>query len=88
LIIMGKSGYPVIFDCTHSVQKPGAAGGSSGGAPEFILPLAKAAAVIGVDGLFIETHPDPSKAKSDRECQLPLAKLSDFVKKIESIWEI
>jgi 2-dehydro-3-deoxyphosphooctonate aldolase (KDO 8-P synthase) len=88
LIIMGNSGYPVIFDCTHSVQKPGAAGGSSGGAPEFILPLAKAAAVVGVDGLFIETHPDPSTAKSDRECQLPLIMLGDFVSKIKLIWKI
>jgi 2-dehydro-3-deoxyphosphooctonate aldolase (KDO 8-P synthase) len=86
LVIMAKSGYPVVFDCTHSVQKPGAAGGSSGGAPEYILPLAKAAAVIGVDGLFIETHPDPSSAKSDRECQLPLAKMAEFVEEIASIW--
>jgi len=87
LVIMAKSGYPVIFDCTHSVQKPGAAGGFSGGAPEFILPLAKAAAVIGIDGLFIETHPDPPNAKSDRECQLPLTKLSQFTAEIASIWE-
>lgn len=86
LLIMAKSGYPVIFDCTHSVQKPGASGKSSGGAPEFILPLAKAAAVIGIDGLFIETHPDPKRAKSDRECQLPLTDLSRFVKEIASIW--
>ncbi|NLI16520.1 MAG: 3-deoxy-8-phosphooctulonate synthase [candidate division Zixibacteria bacterium] len=86
LIIMAQSGYPVVFDCTHSVQKPGAAGGSSGGAPEYILPLAKAAAAIGVDGLFIETHPNPAKAKSDRECQLPLASLNRFVHEITLIW--
>jgi 2-dehydro-3-deoxyphosphooctonate aldolase (KDO 8-P synthase) len=88
LVIMAKSGYPVIFDCTHSVQKPGAAGSSSGGAPEFILPLARAAAVIGIDGLFIETHPNPSQAKSDRECQLPIAKLGDFIKNIVGVWKI
>jgi 2-dehydro-3-deoxyphosphooctonate aldolase (KDO 8-P synthase) len=86
LLIMAKSGYPIIYDCTHSVQKPGAAGGSSGGAPEFIFPLAKAAAVIGVDGLFIETHPDPASAKSDKECQLPLKQLRNFVEEISLIW--
>jgi 3-deoxy-D-manno-octulosonic acid (KDO) 8-phosphate synthase len=64
LIIMAQSGYPVVFDCTHSVQKPGAAGGSSGGAPEYILPLAKAAAAIGVDGLFIETIQTRQKPKA------------------------
>jgi 2-dehydro-3-deoxyphosphooctonate aldolase (KDO 8-P synthase) len=87
LVIMAKSGYPIIFDCTHSVQKPGAAGGSSGGAPEFIFPLSRAAAIIGVDGLFIETHPNPPNAKSDRECQLPLEELGRFVREINSIWE-
>lgn len=86
LVIMAQSGYPVVFDSTHSVQKPGAAGGSSGGTPEYILPLAKAAAVIGVDGLFIETHPDPPNAKSDRECQLPLNKLDRFVEEMALIW--
>jgi 2-dehydro-3-deoxyphosphooctonate aldolase (KDO 8-P synthase) len=86
LVIMAQSGYPVVFDCTHSVQKPGSAGGSSGGAPEYILPLAKAAVAVGVDGLFIETHPDPANAKSDKDCQLKLTLLEDFVTNILKYW--
>jgi 2-dehydro-3-deoxyphosphooctonate aldolase (KDO 8-P synthase) len=86
LIIMKRIGYPVIFDCTHSVQKPGAAGGSSGGSPEFITPLARAAAAVGVDGLFIETHPDPPNARCDQNCQLKLGSLTKLIEEVLSIW--
>ncbi|MCD6163647.1 MAG: 3-deoxy-8-phosphooctulonate synthase [candidate division Zixibacteria bacterium] len=86
LIIMRQLGYPVVFDCTHSVQKPGAAGDSSGGSPEFVLPLARAAAVVGVDGIFLETHPDPSKAKCDKHSQLRLKLLDEIVERILEVW--
>lgn len=65
LPIMAETGYPVIFDATHSVQQPGGQGTSSGGQREFVPVLARAAAAVGVAGLFIETHPDPDKAPSD-----------------------
>jgi 2-dehydro-3-deoxyphosphooctonate aldolase (KDO 8-P synthase) len=69
---MKKFGYPVVFDATHSVQMPSAVQGVSGGNPEFIAPLARAAVAVGVDGLFIETHPNPSKALSDGSNMLNL----------------
>ena len=65
LPIMAETGYPVIFDATHSVQQPGGQGTSSGGQREFVPVLARAAVAVGVAGLFIETHPDPDKAPSD-----------------------
>ncbi len=82
LVVMAELGFPVVFDCTHSVQKPGAAGGSSGGDPRFILPLARAAVAVGVDALFIETHPKPSTALSDKECQIPTDDLDKLVENI------
>lgn len=85
LTIMAETGFPIIFDCTHSVQKPGASGGSSGGDSRFIVPLARAAAALGVDGIFVETHPDPGNALSDRECQIPTGELESLV---ESVLEI
>ncbi|MCP4580366.1 MAG: 3-deoxy-8-phosphooctulonate synthase [candidate division Zixibacteria bacterium] len=87
IVIMKNLGYPVVFDCTHSVQKPGSAGNSSGGAPEFIIPLAKAAAAVGVDGLFIETHPEPKDALCDQNCQLKLDLLEAMVGEVMGIWE-
>jgi 2-dehydro-3-deoxyphosphooctonate aldolase (KDO 8-P synthase) len=65
LVIMGGFGYPVVFDATHSVQLPGAAGGASGGQARFIEPLARAAVAAGVDGLFVEVHEAPERALSD-----------------------
>lgn len=65
LAIMAKTGYPVIFDATHSVQLPGAAGTASGGQPEFIAPLARAATAVGIAGLFVEVHEEPARALSD-----------------------
>jgi 2-dehydro-3-deoxyphosphooctonate aldolase (KDO 8-P synthase) len=85
LVIMSEFGYPVIFDCTHSVQKPGASGGASGGDPRFILPLAKAAVAVGVDAIYVETHPDPPNALSDKECQLPTTALNNLVEIILQI---
>ncbi len=65
LVIMAETGYPVVFDATHSVQLPGAAGSSSGGQPCFIGPLARAATAVGVAGIFVEVHDAPDRALSD-----------------------
>jgi 2-dehydro-3-deoxyphosphooctonate aldolase (KDO 8-P synthase) len=73
LPIMARTGYPVIFDATHSVQQPGGLGGASGGQREFAPVLARAAAAVGVAGFFIETHPDPDNAPSDGPNMIPLA---------------
>jgi 2-dehydro-3-deoxyphosphooctonate aldolase (KDO 8-P synthase) len=78
---------PVVFDVTHSVQQPGGMGGSSGGQREFAPYLARAAAAAGVDGFFIETHPEPSKALSDGPNLIPLNRLESFLKMTKSSWE-
>ena len=79
---------PVIFDATHSVQQPGRGeGGTSGGAREFIPPLTRAACAVGVDGLFMETHPDPAHAPSDGPNMMPLAQLDDLILRAVDIWE-
>ncbi len=75
LVIMRSLNVPVIFDATHSVQLPGGQGKSSGGQREFILPLVRAAAAVGIDGLFLETHPNPEEAKSDGPNSIPLSKI-------------
>jgi 2-dehydro-3-deoxyphosphooctonate aldolase (KDO 8-P synthase) len=85
LVIMAGFGYPVVFDCTHSVQRPGASGGSSGGDTRFIVPLARAAVAVGVDAIFVETHPDPANALSDRDCQLPTERLEELVERLLAI---
>ena len=72
LPVMRSFGCPVIYDATHSVQLPGGAGGSSGGQREFIVPLARAAMAVGIDGLFMEIHPQPEKALCDGPNSLPL----------------
>ena len=80
-------GVPVIFDATHSVQRPGqGAGGSSGGAREFIPPLTLAAVAAGADGLFLETHPKPDEAPSDGPNMLPIKDLPVLIDKVLSIW--
>ncbi len=79
LEIMKKSGYPVIFDATHSVQMPSADKGLSGGNPEFIPALSRAAAAVGVDGFFMETHPNPSKALSDGSNMLKLGNVEKLL---------
>lgn len=78
---------PVIFDATHSVQRPGlGAGGASGGAREFIPHLAMAAVAAGAQGVFIETHPDPDNAPSDGPNMLPLSELERLLERIVGIW--
>lgn len=79
---------PVIFDVTHSVQQPGGQGGSSGGQREFAPFLARAAAAAGVDGFFIETHPDPSKALSDGPNMIPLHQMEDFLTMVKKFWDL
>jgi 2-dehydro-3-deoxyphosphooctonate aldolase (KDO 8-P synthase) len=79
---------PVIFDATHSVQRPGqGADGASGGAREFIPPLTFAAVAAGADGLFMETHPDPDHAPSDGPNMMPLDRLDDLVRRAIDIWD-
>ena len=85
--IMRRFGTPVIFDATHSVQLPGAAGGRSGGQREFVSPLARAALAAGADGLFIETHPDPDQAISDGPNMVPLSELEDLLRACLKVWK-
>ena len=87
LVIMRNLGYPVVMDATHSVQMPSSSN-ITGGNPEFIPYLAKAAAAIGIDCLFLEVHPDPPNALSDAASQLKLDLLKDLlidIKKIDTI---
>ena len=79
LEIMKTTGYPVIFDATHSVQLPGAGDGKSGGQREFVATLARAAIAVGVAGLFLETHPDPDKAPCDGPNMLPFSALPSLL---------
>jgi len=85
LKIMQAAGYPVIFDATHSVQLPGAAGSASGGQPEFIEPLARAAVAIGIAGVFVEVHDAPERALSDGANALRLEGLAPFLDKLRKI---
>jgi 2-dehydro-3-deoxyphosphooctonate aldolase (KDO 8-P synthase) len=82
------TGCPAIFDATHSVQRPGLGeGGASGGAREFIPPLALAAVAAGANGVFLETHPDPDNAPSDGPNMLPLGELEALLDKLVAVWE-
>ncbi len=85
LDIMMRTGYPVVFDATHSVQLPGAAGSASGGQPEFIEPLARAAVALGIAGVFVEVHDVPERALSDGANALRLDRLSPFLEKLRAI---
>jgi len=78
-------GVPVVMDCTHSLQQPNQSSGVTGGKPELITTIAKAAIAVGADGLFIETHPDPANAKSDGANMLNLALLEDLLVKLIKI---
>lgn len=80
LLIMGSTGYPVVFDATHSVQQLGGTGGSSGGSRVFVQALARAAVATGVDGVFVECHNDPDSAPSDGPCMLPLEQVIPLLK--------
>lgn len=84
--IMKRNGCPAIFDATHSVQLPGAAGGKSGGQREFVPPLALAALAAGADGLFIETHPKPGEAISDGPNMVPLDELAQLLDRCLAVW--
>jgi 2-dehydro-3-deoxyphosphooctonate aldolase (KDO 8-P synthase) len=88
-VMMRQLGVPVIFDATHSVQLPGAAGSASGGQPEFIRPLASAAVATGaVDGVFVEVHEEPSRALSDGANALRLDLLQEFLAHLRRIREV
>jgi len=83
--ILKKLGYPVVFDATHSVQLPGGQGRTSGGQPEFIEPLARAAVAAGVDGIFLETHDNPAAALSDGDNALPLPQLAPLLTRLKEL---
>jgi 2-dehydro-3-deoxyphosphooctonate aldolase (KDO 8-P synthase) len=83
--IMQRTGYPVVFDVTHSVQLPGGQGHASGGQPQFIEPLARAGVAAGVDGIFLETHDNPAKALSDGPNALPLSELLALLMKLKGL---
>jgi len=83
--IMAKTGCPVVFDVTHSVQLPGGQGNASGGQPEFIEPLARAGCAVGVDGIFLEVHDHPARALSDGSNALPLSRLPALLAKLKQI---
>ncbi len=85
LPVMRGLGYPVIFDATHSVQLPGGAGGASAGQREFIAPLARAAVAAGVDGIFMEIHPEPDKARCDGPNSMPLDAVEPLLEKLVAI---
>lgn len=85
LAVMRNTGCPVVFDATHSVQLPGGQGTASGGQREFVPVLARAAVAAGISGLFMETHPDPSKALSDGPNAFPLGYLKDLLKTLMAL---
>ena len=82
---MKQTGYPVIFDATHSVQLPGGHGAKSGGNREFVMPLVKAACAVGVAALFLETHENPDKALSDGANSVDLKYLKNILKQAIAI---
>ena len=83
--VMRATGYPVVFDATHSVQLPGGQGTSSGGQREFVEFLSRAAVATGIDGIFMEVHEDPDKALCDGPNSIPLAELPALLKKLQAI---
>ena len=87
LVEMKSFGFPVIFDATHSVQKPGGKGNATGGNREFAEPLAKSAIAIGVDGIFMETHPDPENALSDGANMVYLDKVEAMLTRLIKIYK-
>ncbi|HTP70476.1 MAG TPA: 3-deoxy-8-phosphooctulonate synthase [Dongiaceae bacterium] len=83
--VLRKFGYPVVYDVTHSVQLPGGQGHASGGQPEFIEPLARAGVAAGIDGIFLETHDNPSAALSDGANALPLGQLAELLARLKEL---
>lgn len=88
LAIMRETGTPVVFDATHSVQLPGGNGVSSSGQREFVPVLARAAVAVGIDGLFFETHPEPSKALSDGPNMVPLCHMRELLTELKAIDQV
>lgn len=88
LPIMAETGYPVVFDATHSVQQPGGLGAESGGQRQFVTTLARAATAVGVAGLFMETHDDPDHAPSDGPCMVPFAWMDKLLTQLKSLDEL
>lgn len=87
LRVMKDFDVPVIFDATHSVQKPGGNGTSTGGNREYVEYMAKAAIAVGVDGLFMEVHPDPDNAKSDGPNMVKLSEMKDLLIKLQKVYD-
>jgi len=85
--VMKSLAYPVIVDCTHSLQQPNRSNGVTGGLPRYIEMMAKTAIAAGADGIFIETHPDPSKALSDGANMLPLDQMKNLLEKTQKIFQ-
>jgi len=85
LVIMRDMGCPVVFDATHSVQLPGGGGDRSLGQRQFVAPLARAAMAVGIDGIFMETHPDPDQALSDGPNMVPLSELPSLMRQLITI---
>jgi 2-dehydro-3-deoxyphosphooctonate aldolase (KDO 8-P synthase) len=85
LPIMATTGYPIVYDATHSVQLPGGQGNASGGQREFIAPLARAAVAVGVNGIFMEVHRDPERALSDSATVFPLAQLETLLRTLRQL---
>ncbi len=84
-VMMKKIGFPVIYDVTHSLQLPGGGGHNSSGQPEFVIPMARAAAAIGIDGIFVETHPEPSKALCDAASMIRLNLMEQLIDEVMAI---
>lgn len=83
--IMAETGRPIVFDATHSVQRPGGLGERSGGERRFVPALARAAVAVGISGIFMETHPDPDRALSDGPNMVPLDQLDSLVERLQAI---
>lgn len=88
IVEMKKLGYPVVFDATHSVQKPGGQGDSTGGNREYVRYLARAAAAVGADGFFMEVHPEPDKALSDGPNMVPLKDAKAILQELQSLYRL
>jgi 2-dehydro-3-deoxyphosphooctonate aldolase (KDO 8-P synthase) len=88
IVEMQKTGYPVVLDITHSLQQPNQTSGITGGKPELIKTIAKAGVAVGVDGIFLETHPNPAMAKSDGANMLKLNLLEDLLGKLSAIRDV
>jgi len=88
LVELRRFGCPVVFDATHSVQQPGSLNGVTGGNRAMVLPLARAAAAVGIDGLFLEVHPDPDHAVSDAANQLRLSDMPDVLRQVTEIADL